>query len=200
MNYIIRSQAEKELYHHGVLGMRWGVRRYQNKDGSLTAKGKKHRDKTIKELEEQSRSTKEQAKSIKNTMKAQEKMRSEAVKDLPLGEKSPVAKGMRLDINAGKRAVMKLEMMSDIYDQTIKAYKSNEIEIGKDYYRSFLKNEFMLTESGQKKEGEILDRVEKDHTKKNKKELDRINKEMLEDYGIITKDKKGRVTKVSVSY
>lgn len=32
---------EKELYHHGVKGMKWGVRRYQNKDGSLTAAGKK---------------------------------------------------------------------------------------------------------------------------------------------------------------
>ena len=30
-----------ELYHHGVKGMKWGVRRYQNKDGSLTAAGKK---------------------------------------------------------------------------------------------------------------------------------------------------------------
>jgi hypothetical protein len=30
-----------ELYHHGIKGMKWGVRRYQNADGSLTEKGRK---------------------------------------------------------------------------------------------------------------------------------------------------------------
>lgn len=30
-----------ELYHYGTIGMKWGIRRYQNKDGSLTAAGKK---------------------------------------------------------------------------------------------------------------------------------------------------------------
>lgn len=33
--------ANTSLTHHGIMGMKWGVRRYQNKDGSLTNRGKK---------------------------------------------------------------------------------------------------------------------------------------------------------------
>lgn len=38
--YTVR-RVSTQLQHHGVKGMKWGVRRYQNKDGSLTDAGKK---------------------------------------------------------------------------------------------------------------------------------------------------------------
>lgn len=38
-----------ELYHYGIKGQRWGVRRYQNADGSLTAAGQKRYDRDIRE-------------------------------------------------------------------------------------------------------------------------------------------------------
>ena len=53
-----------ELYHFGVKGMRWGVRRYQNKNGSLTSAGKKHVKKSDDSDNENHKLTNKQKKAI----------------------------------------------------------------------------------------------------------------------------------------
>lgn len=51
----MRAYHNGELYHHGVKGQKWGVRRYQNKDGSLTNTGRirKYADKNMRNAETQ---------------------------------------------------------------------------------------------------------------------------------------------------
>lgn len=38
------------LYHHGIKGMRWGIRRYTNPDGTLTDKGRRHYSRQVARL------------------------------------------------------------------------------------------------------------------------------------------------------
>lgn len=42
----LHGEDPNALVHYGVLGMKWGMRRYQNQDGSLTAAGERHYQKT----------------------------------------------------------------------------------------------------------------------------------------------------------
>ncbi len=68
-----------ELYHHGIIGQKWGVRRYQNKDGSYTKKGlaryKKAEDKyaDTKQKYKEGKATKEELKGARKEMNKQYK-------------------------------------------------------------------------------------------------------------------------------
>lgn len=64
---MVNSYASNELYHWGVKGMKWGIRRYQNKDGSLTAAGQKRYNKEMQKAQNEQRV-------LANKKRTQEKM------------------------------------------------------------------------------------------------------------------------------
>lgn len=85
--YIISPDGE--LYHYGVKGQKWGVRRYQNADGTLTAEGRKRarqevraENKTAYELGKSATITGHAAsKSMKRTIKYENRLDKQYDKD-----------------------------------------------------------------------------------------------------------------------
>lgn len=72
------------LQHYGIAGMKWGIRRYQNKDGTLTKAGQKRYDKEL-----------EKAKAEQKRVKEAEKTKAKLDK----------LKAMQDDIDARKKAL-----------------------------------------------------------------------------------------------
>lgn len=105
---------QNELYHHGIMGMKWGVRRYQNFDGSYTKEGlkryrsseenynkKKAEYKTIRKDKTASRYTKKMAKANVKESKLDLQKKYNQLKWDKLGDKGKAKykKGMRIRYN-----------------------------------------------------------------------------------------------------
>ena len=50
MEYLPSYKDDLYLVHHGIKGQKWGVRRYQNTDGTYTSQGKNRRNKALKKI------------------------------------------------------------------------------------------------------------------------------------------------------
>lgn len=77
-----------ELTHWGIKGMRWGVRRYQNRDGTLTNRGKKRYNSEMEKLKTEERILKNKARTSAKIEKLEAKRREvEAMKKGPTSDK-----------------------------------------------------------------------------------------------------------------
>lgn len=128
---------ELELYHYGVKGQKWGVRRYQNKDGSLTPAGKKMRKKLEKQIwnskgnfENRNKVYSKMTEELRNTEE------SRRVKDIVKQRGIIDQKGHVTTISYMKEDWSNIDKVMDkmVKDTSdMRAYKNKRLEIAKKY-------------------------------------------------------------------
>ena len=117
------------LQHHGILGQKWGIRRYQNKDGTLTSAGKKH--KNVIKAKRSMDTAKNQKKSA---YRAYSKSFNKAYNNWQFGKKATERwEKAHDDLNAYQK-------QKDSYKQAKNKYKS-ELKIAKGKEKSDLKQQ-----------------------------------------------------------
>ena len=150
-----------ELCHYGIRGMRWGIRRYQNPDGTLTEAGRKRvsklrdsnsrltgkRDKLTKRMEFQTR------KYANSISKANQKAAELRVKEYGLFTTKTRAdkleyKASKLEARAAQKAmridrtkarIAKIDALVSKNNRKISELNSAEISKGKDYTEKMTK-------------------------------------------------------------
>lgn len=128
-----------ELYHFGVKGMKWGVRRYQNSDGSLTSEGKKRMKADYKadnkKAFELGKMATTYSRAQRYSQNREDKMTKRYEKALEKGSKSTIRKYK--DMVAAKESNKHIKEVYKAYESEAKAFEKNLMNRwGKDSVKS----------------------------------------------------------------
>ena len=119
---------EQTLYHHGILGQKWGIRRFQNKDGSYTEAGKKRRreDSYSEDYKKYESLKKKSPKEMSNNELKEFNKRAQLEQDYRRLNPNAIAKGLAV---AGALSAATITLVN-LYNNS-----SNLIKIGKKIVR-----------------------------------------------------------------
>lgn len=157
------------LTHHGTKGMRWGIRRYQNKDGSLTAAGKKRYNKEKERLENELKTVKRQGrtnakidklKQLENEIEVQKKKNASADAETKTQTKPKSVKDMTDD---EIRSAIARKQLENQYKQ----YYPEQVSKGEAFMKSVVDDMVVpaLKNSGRKAVENMIDNAVKKYTK-----------------------------------
>lgn len=116
-----------ELYHWGVKGMRWGVRRYQNRDGTLTEAGKKRYAKELEKLKSEEKMLKNKERTKAKLDKLEELRKSNDARKQNLGEDKK-----KSDEKKSEPPKMEKKAVKDMTTEELQARKAR-LQLEKDY-------------------------------------------------------------------